>query len=135
MRLDGNVTKYRRIAATLFLVALLGVGVWQATHPETSDPRSIRYVLWTAGFSTLDPDTATETMIGDQTRDCLVLGRSRSQLRDKFGYLVSFREASPYLRSCASAVAEKDILFIRRSPWMVIFEKDTAIDLVLFKGC
>jgi hypothetical protein len=119
----------------LLLAAALGLGVWYATYPETSDPKNIRYVLWKIGLPTLDPDTATGTMIGDGTRDRLVLGKSRRQLQGRFGYLVTSSEASPYLRKCSGTFAASDILFIRRSPWMVIFDGEKATELVLIKGC
>lgn len=43
---------------------------------------------------------ATGTMIGDAGSNKLVVGKTKSQLRDRFGFLLSPAAASPYLRTC-----------------------------------
>ena len=106
-------------------------------YPSSSDPKNLTYVLWKAGIYRLDPDIATGTMIGDGGRDRMVVGKTRQQLRDRFGYLVKPSDASPYLRSCYENSGWKngDALFIRKSPWMVVFSGDIATNLILIKGC
>ena len=82
-------------------------------------------------------DIATGTMIADASRNKLVVGKTEAELRSKFGYLVTLSDASQYLRSCYQSSPWKDrkVLFIRRSPWMVLFDGDKATQLVLIKGC
>jgi hypothetical protein len=106
------------------------------TYPSASDPKNIEYVFWKAGLYRLNPDTAVETMIGDASRDKLVLGKTKIELRNKFGYLVKPGDASEYLRGCYenSSWKDKDVLFIRQSPWMIVFDGDRATSLVLVKG-
>ena len=82
-------------------------------------------------------EVATGTMIGDPRRDELVVGKTKAQLRDRFDLLLSPADASPYLRGCHRDSAWKgmDVVFIGRSPWMVVFDGDRATELVLIKGC
>ena len=125
------------LGAALLLFALLVVaGAWQVTYPS-DDPKNIRYQLWKAGLPIVDLDRATGTMIGDAHRDELVVGKTRAQLEEKFGYVLTRDQVAPYLRGCIQTSPWKDrnVLFIRSSPWMVVFDGDKATDLVLVKGC
>jgi hypothetical protein len=126
-----------RILAVTLAVAVLAVGGWISTYPSSSDPKNLTYVLWRAGIYRLDPDIATGTTISDGGRDRLVVGKTKQQLRDRFGYLVKPSDASPYLRNCYENSSWKngDALFIRKSPWMVVFSGDIATNLILMKGC
>jgi hypothetical protein len=126
-----------RKAIIILTVALVGIATWLLTYPSASDPKNIRYVLWKAGIYRMDPDTATETMIGDANRDKIVVGKTKLQLRDRFGYLVEPADTSTYVRGCYqnSSWKDRDVLFIRKSPWMVVFADDKATDLVFLKGC
>ena len=111
-------------------------GCWALMYPSP-DPKSIKYVLWKADLYKLNFDEATGTMVGDGNRDKLVVGKTKAQLRDKFGSLLSPADASQYLRECYqnSAWKDKDVLFIGQSSWMVVFDGDKATTLVLIKGC
>ena len=120
-----------------FSLVLIGSAAWVLTYPSASDPKNIRYVFWKAGIYKMDPDVATETMIGDPSRDRIVVGKTKLQLRDRFGYLVTPGDTSTYLKGCYgnSPWRDQDVLFIRKSPWMVVFADDKATNLVLLKGC
>jgi hypothetical protein len=126
-----------------FLISIIVVAVivvffagWALTYPSSSDPKNVKYVLWKAGLYKVSLDRATTAMIGDPNRDKLVVGKTKEQLRSKFGSLLSPVEASPYLRECyqTSDWKDRDVLFIGRSPWMVVFDGDRATNLVLIKG-
>ena len=122
-----------RILLTLLATLLVAFAAWMlAYHPE-SDPKGMKYVLWKLGIYKMDLDLATGTMRGDAGRNRLVFGLSKAQLRERFGYLLTLPEASPYLREYyeKSAWKGRDVLFIRRSQWMVVFDKDRAVELVL----
>jgi hypothetical protein len=109
---------------------------WGLTYPSESDPKNIKYVLWKAGLYRMNPDVAVGTMIGDSNRDELVLGKTKEVLRKRFGYLLTLQDASPYLRSCYQQGWDgNDVLFIRSSPWMIVFNGNRAAKLVLIKGC
>ena len=125
-----------RILTGVFAVVFVFVAAWVLTHPE-GDPKNIRYVLWKAGLYRMNLDTATGTMIGDGGRDELVVGKTKAQLLNRFGYLLTPPDASQYLRGCYQNSGWKDsgVLFIRQSPWMVVFEGEKATPLVLIKGC
>jgi hypothetical protein len=107
------------------------------TYPSESDPKNIKYVLWKSGLYGMNLDKATGTMIGDGSSDELVVGKTRAQLRERFGYLSTPADVSQYLRNCDqnSSWKGREVLFIRKSPWMVVFDGDKATDLVLIKGC
>ena len=126
----------RRVMIAFALLLVAGAA-WLLTYPSASDPKNIRYVFWKAGVYKMDPDVATETMIGDASRDEIVVGKTKVQLRDRFGYLVAPANASTYLKGCYgnSPWKDRDVLFIRKSPWMVVFAGDKATNLVLLKGC
>ncbi len=110
--------------------------LWILVYPEP-DPKNIKYVLWKHGLYRMDLDTASDTMIGDSNRGVLVLGKTKVELREKFGYLSTLSEAPPYLRGCYenSRWTGTDVLFIRKSPWMIVFSGDKAKELVFIKGC
>ncbi len=106
-------------------------------YPSTGDPKNIEYVFWKYGLYRMNPDTASDTMIGDSGRDKIVVGKTKLQLQKRFGYLLTPVAASQYLRGCYqnSPWRDRDVLFIRKSPWMIVFDGDRAANLVLVKGC
>ena len=124
------------ISVIIVVVVVMFFGGWALTYPSP-DPTSIKYVLWKADLYKLNFDEATGTMVGDRNRDKLVVGKTKAQLRDKFGSLLSPAEASPYLRGCYqnSPWKDKDVLFIGQSLWMVVLDDDKATKLVQMKGC
>jgi len=125
-----------RAVAIVVVFSIAVVIVWTFAYPEP-DPKNIKYVLWKHGLYGMDLDTASDTMIGDVSREMLVVGKTKSKLQEKFGYLSTLSEASPYLRGCYQNSDWKgtDVLFIRKSPWMIVFSGDKATKLVLIKGC
>jgi hypothetical protein len=126
-----------RALALAVAIPILFVGGWVGTYPSDGDPKNIKYVLWKRGLYRTNLDVAADTMIGDASRDTLVIGKTKAQLRERFGYLQTAAEASQYLRGCYqdSAWKNRDVLFIRNSPYMVIFDGDRAVELILIKGC
>src|SRR5579862_6409992 len=106
------------ITMVTVVVSVILLGGWALTYPPP-DPKSISYVLWKADRYRLKLDEATATMVFDRNRDELVVGKTKAQLRDKFGSLLSPANASPYLRGCYqnSFWKDRDVLFIGKSPW------------------
>jgi|SRR5271163_4044812 len=127
---------FARAVALVIAFSIAVVIAWALTYPEP-DPKNIKYVLWKHGLYGMDLDTASNTMIGDANRKILVLGKTKAELRERFGYLSTLPETSPYLRGCYETSGWKgtDVLFIRKSPWMIVFSGDKATKLVLIKGC
>ena len=72
------------LALTFFIAIIIG---WTVTYPSDSDPKNIKYVLWKNDLYGMNLDTATGTMIGDGSREKLVIGKTKVQVREKFGYL------------------------------------------------
>ena len=122
------------IVAALLFICLVGLVTWHALYPG-NDPKGVRYTLWKAGFGTMNPDLAVGAMVGDRYRERLVIGKTKEQLQSRFGVLRGLEDVSPYLRACyQEARAGEEVLFIRRSPWMVVFGAGVAKELVLCKG-
>ena len=76
-------------------------------------------------------------MIGDRNREKLVIGKTKDQLRARFGYLLLPSQAGPYMQACYVESAWKEnanVLLLRAGPWIVKFDGDKATDLMLCKG-
>ena len=124
------------IASGVAVALMMSFGSWTLIYPSP-DPKNIKYVLWKAGLYKLNIDEVTGTMVGDRNQSKLVAGKTKEQLRDKFGSLLPAADASSYLRDCYhnSYWKDRDVLFIGHSWWMVVFDGDKATNLVLLKGC
>jgi len=132
------MTKSPVRAITLLLVSLAAaIVIWSLTYPSENDPKNIKYVLWKHDLYPMNLDRATGAMIGDASREKLVVGKTKTQLQKKFGYLKSPSEAHPYVRACylESPWKDQNVLVIRDGPWMVRFSGENATDLPLCKGC
>lgn len=127
------------VSRTVVLILTFSIAVvigWALTYPSESDPKNIKYVLWKIGLYRMNLDTATGTMIGDAGREKLIEGKTKTQLREKFGYLSTPSAAHPYMKSCymESPWKDREVLFIRKGPWMVVLEGEKVTHLVLCKG-
>ena len=86
----------------------------------------------------MDLGEALATMVGDVYPDHLVVGRTRDQLVNRFGYIMNLNQTSTYNRFCYDTSPNyrgKEVLFLRSSNWMVVMHGGKATDLVLLKGC
>jgi hypothetical protein len=123
-----------RILTALSAFILIVVVGWSLMY-QSSDPKSIEYNLWKIGLYRMDPNTAAGAMIGDRNRDKLVIGKTKEQLRFKFGNLQTIDQVSQYYRDGHDSYwKDRDVLFIGESPWMIVFNRDRATNLVLMKG-
>jgi hypothetical protein len=129
--------RVRIVVVAAFVLALVFVIGWALTYPFPSDPKNIRYVLWKAGLYRMDADNAAIAMVGDPGSKKMVVGKTREELQSRFGRLLTLAEASPYYKFCyqTSSLKGSDVLFIGRSPWMIVLKGDRAADLMLLKGC
>ena len=84
-----------RILIIILALAFVFVAGWVLTYPSSNDPKNIKYVLWKANLYKVNLDVATAAMVGDPNRDKLVVGKTKAQIRDKFGSLLSPADASP----------------------------------------
>lgn len=131
--------KRRVLIGVMIFVGAVAIffGGWVLTYPGPEDPKNVGYVFWKAGLYNMSLRQATSTMVHDGGVDRLVVGKTRTQIEERFGPLVPLADASPYARGCYenSARTGKDVLFIAHSSWMIVFDDDRAVDLVLVKGC
>jgi hypothetical protein len=123
-----------RLLAGIIVVLMLAIGVWSVTY-SGEDPRNIKYVLWKAGLYKMNIDSAAFTMVRDSGRDKLVVGKTKGELQSRFGNLLTLEQVSQYYRAGYNLGWKgKDVLFIRNSPWMIVFDHGRATELVLMKG-
>ena len=126
------------VRAVILLLAFISAAIlaWALTYPSENDPQNINYALWKKGLYPPNLDAAVGTMIGDKGREELVVGKTKIQLKRKFGYLKSPSEAHAYMKSCYldSPWKDQDLLVIREGPWMVLFSGENATELRLCKG-
>lgn len=81
-------------------------------------------------------DTATDAMNADPNRNEVVVGKTKTSLRGRFECLVAPGDASPYLQTwLACSPWRGEAAFIRKSRWLVIFNREKAVDPILLKGC
>jgi hypothetical protein len=122
--------------ATLIVLGIAGFFLlWHATYPDDYDPKSIGYIGWKLHVLPMDPTRALGIMTHGANSDRLVLGRSRQQLQQRFGFVRTVEQVSPYLRNyCAAARPGAEVLFLNSSNWMIVMQRDRAVELVLCKG-
>jgi hypothetical protein len=129
-----NSIVLRTVSAAL-VVIVLGVGFYVLRHSDDGDPQNVKYILWKAGLYKMGIDQAVFTMVRDPHRDELVVGKTKQELRHRFGDLLTLDQVSEYYRDGHNrGWKDKDALFIRNSPWMIVFDQDKATELVLMKG-
>lgn len=127
------------------LLSLASFLFWVTAYPEDYDPKNIDYVLWKHGLNeNMNLDHAVGGMTHDTWAVRLVSGLTVDQLRSRFGFVRTLKEARPYDQLCytqPSAIGQngvhvesKDVLFLRNSDWMVILDQGKAVGLVLCKG-
>jgi hypothetical protein len=120
--------------AVLVLLALVG---WESLYYGPYQSKDLRYQCWKLGLYSLKIKDALETMVVDPRRDTLVLGRTQEQLVSKFGYVSSIEEADNYVKYCYdnSQYRGTEVLFLRKSHWMVAMTNGRASGLLFVKGC
>ena len=133
------MTIERRWLIILILVCIpcLFIAGWAALYRGYYDPKNIAFVLWRHDLWKIDKDRALSIMTHAQDPDSLVVGKTRSEIAEKFGPLTPMTEASAYVRGCASQeeLTSGNTMMLRHSEWMVTFSGDQAIRLTLVKGC
>ena len=128
------IAKLSKVTAAIWLLLALMLGAWQILYSDRNDPKNLRYVLWKHGLASFDLDQACATMSHDAP-DTLVLGKSKAEIEQKFGYLTSPAMAGPYYaHAYYSQWKGMDAAYIRHSPWLVVFHDGKATQLVLVKG-
>jgi hypothetical protein len=114
---------------------------WNAMYPAESDPKGVRYILWKEDILPMNLDKAADTMMGDADRDSLVIGKTKQQLQDRFGFILPIRKSTIglyFIRYCEPIdgwKANDDIFTIRDTWWVVHFAAGKAVDMRVAKGC
>ena len=100
---------------------------WVNMYPNGDDPKNIRYVLWTYGLNrNMNLDDAVNAMAHDSYPERMVVGLTKDQIVERFGYL---RPAwGGYVPPGSEAFS------LRRSIWVVILTDGIAVKLYLCKG-
>jgi hypothetical protein len=133
------MTNKRRWSLILIVVCIpfLFVACWAALFHDDYDRKSLQQILWRHDLWKIDKDRSLSIMTHAPDPDSLVVGKTRSQIEDKFGPLTPMSEASAYVRGCATQeeLTSGNSVMLRHSEWMVTFSGDRAVKLTLVKGC
>jgi hypothetical protein len=120
------------LVALSVLLSFCAFVAWVKMYPVDVDPKNIEYVLWAHGLNqNMNLDHALDGMTHDKWPERLVIGLSKEQLKERFGYIRTWDEA-PDLRGCYPATNE--LVFLRHSRWIVVLDRGRAVKLVLCKG-
>jgi hypothetical protein len=132
-----KIVKICKIFGAIVALALVFFGGWWALYPGLDDPKGMMYIGWRLGLPTLDQDRALGTMVGDVHRGGLVVGKTKDELIDKFGYVTTLDQASEYVQYCYynSPYFGKQALVLRHSNWTVLMKDGRATELIIAKGC
>ena len=92
------------------------IGFWLWRHSDKGDPQNLKYIPWKTGLSKMDIDHGVFTMLSDPRRDKPVVGKTKEEVRSKFGELLSLDQMSQYYRGGYRLGWEgKNLLFIKDS--------------------
>jgi hypothetical protein len=97
----------------------------------------MRYWAWRHGIVNIDLERALDEMANDPGRDSLILGKTESELNDKFGFTLPVEQTSPYIQYCYknSSYSKTRVLMLRHSNWMVLMKDGRAAELLRVSGC
>ena len=122
------------LVALVVMPLLMTIG-WALLFSDQPDPRNLRYSCWEFGICSMDLDFAVETVIHDPNQMDLIRGKTVAQLEKKFGYVTTLKNSHGYLQQTYDEYYKgKDVVFLRDSDLMVIFENGHAVDAVYVKG-
>jgi hypothetical protein len=115
-------------------IAALGL-LREITYPDPYDPKNLHYVGWKYHLLPMDPHRALLIMTHDAYSDRLVVGKTRDELRHRFGFVLTKDQVRPYLQEyCAAARPDNEVLFLNSNDYMVVMKDNRAVELVLCKG-
>lgn len=124
----------KRVVVIFALVALT-FGIWWATYPDKYDHKNPHYVLWKHHLAAMDLDRASSVIINDPDRDSMILGKTKPELVQRFGYLRTPAQVRPYLRDyCWAARPNSDAMFLRDRDLMIVFVNGRASEIITCKG-
>jgi hypothetical protein len=126
----------KRKAILICAVAVAAFGLlWEAMYPDSYDPKNLHYVAWKHHLLPMDPNRALSTMTHDSYSERLVVGSTEEQLRQRFGFVRTVDQVSPYLQNyCAAVRPGAHVLFLNSSDYMVVMNQERATELILCKG-
>ena len=116
--------------SALLVAFLLIIGtLFELSHVD------IQYQLWKAGLYDLDRDTVLTAFYSDRHKQ-FIFGKSEAELSKRFGPLALPYEEGPYYLDFARDPRwkGKKIRYIRGTAWLIAFDHDKAVDLLLVKG-
>jgi hypothetical protein len=129
--------KIRKGFPLISLVAmplLMTIG-WALLYSDQRDPKNLRYSCWKVNLCSMDLDKAVDAVVNDPNRMDLIRGKTVAQLERKFGYVSALNNSYEYLQLTKDDyIKGKEVVFLRHSDLMVIFENGYAVDAVYVKG-
>ena len=124
-----------RYGIGVVIIVGLTLVLWQTMYPDQYDPKGLHYVLWKHHLAYMDVERASEIITHDRDRNSMILGRTKAELTQRFGYLKSPAEVRLYLRDyCWGARPGSDAMFLRDRDLMIVFTDGRATDIVTCEG-
>ncbi len=124
----------KRAFLTLALCCFIG-GLWWAAYPDQYDRKNPHYVLWKYHLASMNLDRASSIIVNDPDRNPMILGKTKTDLTKRFGYLKAPSDVRQYLHDyCWSTRSGSDAMFLRNTDLMVIFTNGQASEIVYCKG-
>jgi hypothetical protein len=122
--------------SVLFFVATISlVALWWALFPDKYDRKNPHYVAWKYHLLPMEGSRAASIVAIDADRDRLVLGKTKEELQQRFGFVLTVDQVRPYLRVyCAATRPGKDVLFLNSNDLMVVMNQGRAVEIIVCKG-
>jgi hypothetical protein len=126
----------KNILMILFITLFIVIGGWICLYPSANDPKNLGYLLWKLGICDISVENAVCAMIGDNSRETIIIGKTKTKIEKRFGRLMASEEAPIYFINYCNSLKSpsNEVYLIRNSPWIILFKNGVAVDLILFKG-
>jgi hypothetical protein len=126
----------KNILIILSIVLSMIVGGWICAYPYANDPKSLGYLLWKLGLYNISIEDAVCAMIGDASREDIIIGKTKNEIEKRFGGLIASQTLPDYLFNQHNLLKlpSDEICLIRDSPWIILFRNGKAANLILVKG-
>jgi len=129
-----KIHKELPLISLLAMPLLMTIG-WALLYSDQRDPKNLRYSCWKVNICSMDLDKAVNAVVKDPDRMDLIRGKTVAQLAKKFGYVTTVEHSSPYLQwAYENSFKGEDVVFLRNTELMIIFENGRAVDVVYVKG-
>jgi hypothetical protein len=133
--LRAMVFKTFGVTFLILTPALVIILIYEIAYLNENSIYGPNYILWKAGVRPMDLDRVAQISIASGDYLSLLIGKTRTQVLDRFRVLTPVADASPGTRwqLAHSDYSNKQGVFLRHTPLFIVFEGDTARACILLK--